>query len=104
MAPSAVYPEDEYKYKTIDTKLNHYLDPKLGGHDHYVTGIASYYRRKFDERPVKIHNIRGREREFNLNDQGFQFYESPTVGGDFKDNHRVVKEVYPETVRLLKEV
>jgi hypothetical protein len=98
MAPSAIYPEDP-----VHTTLNHYLDPKLGGHDHYVTGIASYYRRKFDVKPVKIHNIRGRQDEFNLNDQGFQFYESPTVGGNFQDNEKVKKEVYPETEKLLKE-
>ncbi len=101
MAPSAVYPEE---YKTVETTLNHYLDPKLGGHDHYVTGTASYYRRKFDERPVRISNIRGREDEFDLNTQGFQFCESPTVGGDFRDNDKVKKEVYPETEKLLKEV
>ena len=78
--------------------------PRLGGHDHYVTGIASYYRRKFDERSVKIHNIRGKEDEFSLNDQGFQFHISPTVGGDFRDTEFVKNEVYPETEKLLKEV
>ena len=101
MAPSAVYPDE---YKTVDTTLNYYLDPKLGGHDHYVTGIASYYRRKFDERPAKIQNIRNRVSEFNINDQGFQFHVSPTVGGNFQDNDRVKREVYPETEKLLKEV
>lgn len=101
MAPSAVYPEE---YKTLDAKLNHYLEPSKGGHDHYVTGTASYYRRKFDERPVKIHNIRGRENDFNLDDQGFCFRESPTVGGNFSDPDKVKREVFPETEKLLKEL
>ena len=101
MAPSAIYPED---YKTIDATLNHWLDPNLGGHESYTTGVSDYYRRKFDERPVRIHNMRGREAEFNLNDQGFQFKESPTVGGNFQDSDKVKQEVYPETEKLLKEV
>jgi hypothetical protein len=101
MSPSAVYPED---HKILETTLNHYLDPKDGGHDHYVTGTAAYYRRKFDERPVRIHEFRDRQEEFNLNDQGFQFCKSPTVGGDFSDNEKVKREVYPETEKLLKEM
>lgn len=75
-----------------------------GGHDYSVVGTVRHHRRKYDERPVKIRDIRGREEEFDLRTQGFQFVESPTVGGDFKDSERVKREVYPETVKLLKEV
>ena len=101
MAPSAVDPED---YTILDTTLNHYLDPDKGGHTKYITGTASYFRRKFDERAVKIGDIRGREDQFNLNTQGFQFHVSPTIGGDFSDTEKVKKEVYAETEKLLKEV
>ena len=81
------------------------MDPKDGGHDHYVTGVAKYYRRKFDERPVKIKNIRGSiVDDFDLNTQGFQFHESPTIGGDFRDTEFVKNEVYPETEKLFREV
>ena len=83
---------------------NHYLDPEKGGHTKYITGTASYFRRKFDERAVKIGDMRGREDEFDLNTQGFQFYESPTIGGDFRDVDKVKAEVYPETEELLKKV
>ena len=101
MAPARTY---EGEGKVLETTLNHYLDPKDGGHDHYVTGTAKYYRRKFDERPVKITNIRGSHiDDFDLNTQGFQFYESPTVGGDFTDTEFVKKVVYPETEELLKK-
>ena len=53
---------------------------------------------------MKIGDIRGREDQFDLNTQGFQFFESPTVGGDFRDTEKVKKEVYPETEELLKKV
>ena len=53
---------------------------------------------------MKISNIRGREHDFDLNTQGFQYYESPTIGGDFKDEDFVKKEVYPETENLLREM
>ena len=83
---------------------NHYLAPELGGHDEYYTGTAGYFRRKFNAQPVRIGNMRGREDQFDLNTQGFQFRRAPTVGGDFKDAERVKREVYPETENLLKEV
>ncbi|KAK3705225.1 hypothetical protein LTR37_013386 [Vermiconidia calcicola] len=102
MSPSAVYPEDEYNI--VETSLNHWLDPAKGGHDHYITGTAGYYRRKFDAHPIKIKDFRGREDEFNINTQGFGYLVSPTVGGDFRDSEKVKKEVYPETEQLLKDV
>ncbi len=80
------------------------MDVKDGGHDHYVTGTAKYYRRKFDVRPVKITNIRGSHiDDFDISTQGFQFVESPTVGGDFTDTEFVKRVVYPETEELLKK-
>jgi hypothetical protein len=48
--------------------------------------------------------MRGREDQFNLNKQGFQYHISPTVGGDFKDADQVKREVYPETEELVKKV
>lgn len=82
---------------------NHWLEPEKGGHSSYNVATAAYYRRKFDTQPVKIQNIRGRVKDFDLPTQGFQFYESPTVGGDFRDPDTVKREVYPETEKLLKE-
>lgn len=91
-------------YAANYTAQNHYLDPEKGGHTKYITGTASYFRRKFDERPVRIGDIRGREDQFNLNTQGFQYLESSTVGGDFRDSEKVKREVYPETEELLKQM
>ena len=90
--------------KIVDTTLNHYLDPDLGGHNTYTAGIAAYYRRKFDEKRVKIQNIRGHEDKYNLNTQGFQFHLSESVEKDFTDSERVKRLVYPETEELLKQV
>jgi len=102
MSPSAVHPEDEYK--VVETDLNHYLDPKDGGHDHYITGIASYYRRKFDAHTVKIGDIRGREDQFDLNTQGFQYIKHESAEKDFDDVDHIKTVLYPESEQLLKEV
>ena len=55
-------------------------------------------------RPVKIGDIRGRERHFDLEKQGFQFCRAPTVGEDFENPETIKNEVYQETEKLVKEV
>jgi hypothetical protein len=103
MAPSATSTQTEEQRKVVHTTLNYYLDPALGGHDSFQIGIASYYRRKFDEHPVQIHNIRGRESDFTLGKQGFQHLKHTSVEKDFTDDEQVKSVVYSETEKLLKK-
>jgi len=87
----------------VQTTLNYYLDPALGGHSSFNPGTAGYYRRSFDTQPVQIHDIRGRESEFNLNKQGFQLYKHTSDEKHFTDDEKVKSVVYPETEKLLKK-
>ncbi|TIC91234.1 hypothetical protein CH35J_011333 [Colletotrichum higginsianum] len=46
-------------------------------------GTFAQMRRKYDPRPVKIYNARGKESEFTLDKTGFQFEHFPTSYKDF---------------------
>ena len=103
MAPSAIHTE-QFQSNAVYAKLNYYLDPALGGHTSYRTGTAGYYRRKFDEHAVKVHDARGHEDDFNLNTHGFQYHRHISAEKDFTDDDRVKTVVYPETENLIKEM
>lgn len=91
-------------HKVVNTTLNYYLDPSKGGHTSYQIGVSDYYRRKFDTRPVQIHDIRGQEAHFSLDTHGFQHYKHTSAEKDFDDDDRVRNVVYPEVEQLLKDV
>ncbi|KAI0764325.1 hypothetical protein BD413DRAFT_482736 [Trametes elegans] len=54
--------------------------------------------------PVVVHNARGREAEFGLDKNGFQFVTWPSKEKAFDDEERIQKEYYPEVEELLKTV
>ena len=90
--------------KPVETTLNYYLDPSKGGHNWFQVGVVDYYRRKFDVRPVQIHDIRGKESRFQLDNHGFQHCKHVSVEDDFDDDARIKRDVYPETEQLIKEM
>lgn len=63
-----------------------------------------YYRRKFDERPVQVRDIRGRAGDFNISKQGFQLVQHTSAERDYADDEQVKRIVYPEVEELLKKV
>lgn len=93
-----------WEHKIVNTTLNYYLDPSKGGHTSYQIGVADYYRRKFDTRPVQIHDVRGHEDQFLLDTHGFQHKKHISAEKDFNDDDQVRSVVYPEVEQLLKDV
>jgi hypothetical protein len=87
----------------VETKLNYYLDPSLGGITWYTPGTAMTVRRKFDTRPVRIHDMRGREDDFDINKQSFQLSKFTTKATEFIDEE-IKRVTYPEIEDLLKKV
>jgi len=87
----------------VDTTLNYYLDPSLGGITWYTPGTAMTVRRKFVTRPVQIHDIRGHEEDFNINKQSFQLCKLTTLPTEFTDEE-IRQDCYPEVEELLKNV
>jgi hypothetical protein len=88
----------------IDTSLNYYLDPARGGHSSFEPGTAGYFRRKFDKRPVQIHDIRGHTDDFNVSKQGFQLVKHTSAEKAYIVDEEVKRIVYPEVEKLLKKV
>ncbi|KAF7760175.1 hypothetical protein Agabi119p4_10851 [Agaricus bisporus var. burnettii] len=56
------------------------------------------------ERNVNIENVRGKEHLFKLDEAGFQFYNRPTKFTDFRNDEKVMKEYYLESVDVIKEL
>ena len=92
------------KEKVVNANLNFYLDPSQGGKDSFAIGTAGAYRRKFDSRPVQLHDARGYESEFSIDTHGFQYYKRPSTEKDFTDDGQVKGVAYPEAVQLIKDV
>jgi hypothetical protein len=86
------------------SKLNFYLEPSQGGHSYFTAGTIGQYRRKFDERPVDIHDARGYETDFNLDTHGFQYHRRPSAEKDFLEDAQIKAVYYPEVEQLLKDV
>ncbi|KAI0373732.1 hypothetical protein BV20DRAFT_962307 [Pilatotrama ljubarskyi] len=56
--------------------------------------------------PALVHDARGREDEFSLDTNGFQYVEWPSVERDsaFEDEERIKEKYYPEVEKILKKV
>ena len=55
------------------------------------------------DRQRSVENIRGREREYNVNNAGFAVYKSPAQEKAFTDDATVRENYYPEVEALLRE-
>ncbi|KAI0794358.1 hypothetical protein C8Q74DRAFT_1315127 [Fomes fomentarius] len=56
-----------------------------------------------DPRQAVVHDIRGREAEFNLNTHGFQFLRWPSVEREFVDEDAIKSKYYSEVETILKQ-
>ncbi|KAH9895347.1 hypothetical protein F4778DRAFT_794211 [Xylariomycetidae sp. FL2044] len=89
----------------VDTTLNFHKDNEDGSPPAptYTTQPETY------NRPTETHNVRitdvsGREAEFTLDGNGFQFHRRPAQEKDFLDDDHIKAVYYPETEQLLKDV
>ncbi|KAK6385909.1 hypothetical protein LTS17_001481 [Exophiala oligosperma] len=82
--------------------MNFYLDPSQGGHDTFYPGTAAYYRRKFDEQPVTVYNVRGRMSDFSLDIHGFQYLTHKTAVTNL-ENESITTVMYDEVADILKK-
>ena len=56
-----------------------------------------------DTHPVVVHDARGRESEFNIDKNGFQFVKYPSVEKEFDNDARIEDVYYKEVEELLKK-
>lgn len=88
----------------VSTHLNYYLELADGGTDTIRPGTAGDKLRKHTAQPVQIHDIRGREDDFDLDTSGFQLVRHVSAEKTFDDDAKVKADVYEEVTGLLREV
>ncbi|RDX50336.1 hypothetical protein OH76DRAFT_471304 [Lentinus brumalis] len=86
-APLGDPTEEAYRYI--------YLTPPPGKPEHNLGE---------DQRPVVVHDARGREDEFSLDKNGFQFVRHASAEAEFVDEERIKEVYYKEAEELLKSV
>jgi hypothetical protein len=53
---------------------------------------------------VEIENLRGKEHNTNLDQSGFQYFKRAAKHKSFQTDEEIVKEYYPESVELIKDL
>lgn len=92
-------------FPSVNTTINYYLPAHLGGGDTILRPGTAYDKLlKHDAQRVRVRDVRGRETEFDLDTNGFQFAQHRSVESEFVDEERVKNVVYTETAGLLKRV
>lgn len=91
--------------KDVETLLNYHKDNEDGSPPHptYVDRPETY------ERPSEVHkvlvrDVRGKENQFTLDVNGFQFHKHTAQEKDFVDDAQIQDGYYKETEQLLKDV
>jgi hypothetical protein len=70
----------------------------------FYPGTAGYQRRKFDTRPTTIHDLRGQEKEFTLEENGFVVLQANWSEEDVEDTPEHIQNVvFPETIEKVKQ-
>ncbi|KAL7621070.1 hypothetical protein AAE478_008382 [Parahypoxylon ruwenzoriense] len=89
----------------VDTELNYYKDPEDGSPPHPTyTDRPETYERPTSAHQVHITDVTGREAEFTLDGNGFQYHRHTAEEKDFIDDDHIKAVYYPETEKLLKDV
>ncbi|KAI1392452.1 uncharacterized protein F4822DRAFT_391100 [Hypoxylon trugodes] len=98
-APSVSLPHD------VDTVLN-YFKPNEDGSppEPTYTDKPETYERPTSPHPIHITDVSGRENEYTLDKNGFQYHKHVAQEKDFADDEHIKAVYYPETEQLLKDV
>ncbi|KAI1379883.1 hypothetical protein F4677DRAFT_442079 [Hypoxylon crocopeplum] len=89
----------------VDTVLNFYKDPEDGSAPHPTyTDKPETYERPISPHAVHITDVTGKEAEYTLDKNGFQYHRHVAQEKDFLDEDHIKAVYYPETEQLLKDV
>ncbi|KAF9235951.1 hypothetical protein BU15DRAFT_50722 [Melanogaster broomeanus] len=95
-------------YATTGT-LNYFLDPPDGSRPYTninadsATG-APQHNWLFDDRTVKIENVRGSQDQYKLENAGFQYGVQASKHTRFVDDEEIERQYYPECIDLIKKI
>ena len=95
---------DKPKGRDIHTTLNYHKPNADGSPPHPTyTDRPETYQREVEVHPVTIHDVTGRESEFTLDGNGFQFIKHTSKEKEFVEEEKI-KEYYDEIAQFLKDV
>jgi hypothetical protein len=88
----------------VDTVL-HYHKPNADGSPPKPTYVdrPETYERPSEVHPVTVRDVRGKEEDYTLDGNGFQFYKHTSTEKDFADDQKIKEAYYAETEQLLKD-
>lgn len=101
MATAAVLPP-----RDVPTTLNYYAPIGEEAPFQYVYDPPAGTDRTnigADPHSVTVHDARGREADFNLDKNGFQFVKRPSEVKEFDDEERIKDVYYKEVEEILKK-
>jgi hypothetical protein len=97
--PTPAGPQD------VKTTLNYYKPNEDGSPPHPTyTDRPETYERPNDVRPVTVSDVRGRESDFTLDGQGFQFQRHAATEKNFLDDEKIKSAYYAELEQFLKDL
>jgi hypothetical protein len=89
----------------VHTVLNYFKPSEDGTPPHPTyTDRPETYDRPIEPHPVTVRDIRGREKDFTLDGNGFQVHRNTANEKDFQDDEQIKSGYYAETEQLLKDV
>lgn len=88
----------------VNTVL-HYHKPNEDGSPPHPTYVdrPETYDRPTEVHPVTVRDVRGREKDFTLDGNGFQLHRHTASEKDFLDDEKIKNGYYAETEQLLKD-
>lgn len=89
----------------VQTTLNFLKENEDGSPPtpNYVNKPESFVAQPVATIPVTVHDVSGRELDYTLDGNGFQFYYHESAEKEFLDDEKIQREYYAETEQLLKD-
>ncbi|KAI0297529.1 hypothetical protein B0F90DRAFT_1634094 [Multifurca ochricompacta] len=93
----------------VDTTLRYFTPPADGSKAWTSTNADPTTGKRasnweYQTHPVKVENVRGRESEYSLDKNGFQYFHHPSQHTSFSNDEEIEREYYPESIELLKQL
>jgi hypothetical protein len=88
----------------VSTTLPYWLDLAHGGSKEFYAATAGAYRRKHNVQPALVTDVRGHEKEFSLDKQGFAYVQHESKEKEFADEEGIKERLYAEVSELLKDM
>lgn len=90
--------------QSLTSTFNYHLEVERGGAKDWCPGTVQDKRRPHEHRDVTITNIRGHEKDFTLDEYGFEVGPFATTVIDVDDTTDLTKEYYHDVTEHVKKM